>query len=77
LEKCEALDSLGRELGNERHRSQIEEELLALLKDSSISWVKFLDNDGYCVYPADDEVDAKQFFIELIWNRVFPEKTPP
>jgi hypothetical protein len=37
----------------------------------------YLENDEYVAYPADDEEDAKEYVIEYLWSRVFPDITAP
>jgi hypothetical protein len=71
LEEGDAQAALRRVLGDPEQKLIIEQELLSLYRDDSVSWVRLLDNDDYVVYPADSEEDAKQYVTSIIWNKVF------
>ena len=77
LEENDEIAALERVLSDPPQRAEIEEELRQLFQDFSISWSKLLDNDEYVVYPADDEEDAKEYVVESLWNRVFPNEAAP
>jgi hypothetical protein len=77
LEESEELAALERVLSDSAQRAEIEQELRQLFHDDSISWSELLENDEYVVYPADDEEDAKDYVVENLWNRVFPEEAAP
>ncbi|MEX0732143.1 MAG: hypothetical protein WED00_15660 [Aquisalimonadaceae bacterium] len=77
LEEKDEMAALERVLSDPAQRAEIEEELRQLFQDDSISWSELLENDEYVVYPADDEEDAKDYVIESLWNRVFPNEAAP
>lgn len=77
LEECDEIAALDRVLSDDSQREEVENELRQLFKDGTISWSEFLDNDEYVVYPADDEGDAKEYVVENLWNRVFPNESAP
>jgi hypothetical protein len=77
LEDSEALAALNRVLSDEVQRKKISHELCEIFRDQYISWVNLLDNEDYVVYSADDEDDAKAYFVKLIWNVVFPATPVP
>lgn len=74
LEEKDEMAALERVLSDPAQRAEIEEELRQLFQDDSISWSELLENDEYVVYPADDEEDAKEYVVENLWNRVFPNE---
>ncbi|PCJ30997.1 MAG: hypothetical protein COA99_17565 [Moraxellaceae bacterium] len=77
LEEDDEIAALIRVLNDPVQRKEIEGELKQLFQDDAISWTEFLENDDYVVYPADDEEDAKEYVIESLWNRVFPNEVAP
>jgi lipopolysaccharide assembly outer membrane protein LptD (OstA) len=77
LEESEELAALERVLSDPTQRTEIEAELRQLFQDATISWSELLENDEYVVYPADDDEDAKEYVIESLWNRVFPNASAP
>ncbi|BCG25664.1 hypothetical protein TUM18999_38550 [Pseudomonas tohonis] len=77
LDENGARAALGRVLNDERQRAKIESELHRLFSDQSVVWMELLDNDSYVVYPADDEDDAKNYMVEILWDRVFPNTPAP
>ncbi len=77
LEESDEIAALERVLSDPIQKAEIESELKQLFKDKSISWSELLENEEYVVYPADDEEDAKEYVIENLWNRVFPNETTP
>jgi len=77
LEESDALVVLGRVLGDEFQRGEIEKELCQLFRDRYVSWMELLDNESYVVYPADDEDDAKAYMVKILWDRVFPNTPVP
>lgn len=77
LEESEEIAALERVLGDPAQRAEIEGELRQLFQDTSISWSELLENDEYVAYPADDEDDAKEYVVESLWNRVFPNEDAP
>ncbi|ADZ92708.1 hypothetical protein [Marinomonas mediterranea] len=77
LEESDEIAALDSVLNDPVQRADIEDELRQLFQDSSISWSDLLENDEYVVYPADDEVDAKEYVVESLWNRVFPNEKVP
>ena len=77
LEESEERAALERVLSDPAQRTDIEQELRQLFHDTSISWSELLENDEYVVYPADDEEDAKEYVVESLWNRVFPNEAAP
>lgn len=77
LVESEEIAALERVLSDPVQRADIEEELRQLFHDASISWSELLENDEYVVYPADDEEDAKEYVVESLWNRVFPNEAAP
>jgi hypothetical protein len=56
-------------------RRQIEELLRAAFSDREFSWLNAFKQ--YEVYPADDESDARDYAIKILWNAVFPGREPP
>lgn len=77
LEESEEMAALERVLSEPSQRTEIEGELRQLFQDATISWSELLENDEYVVYPADDEEDAKEYVVESLWNRVFPNESAP
>ena len=77
LEENEEIAALERMLSDPAQRTEIEGELRQLFQDTSTSWSELLENDEYVVYPADDEEDAKEYVVESLWNRVFPNEAAP
>ena len=77
LEESEAAAALERVLSDNSQRSEIESELKILFQDGGVSWSELLENDEYVVYPADDEDDAREYFVEIIWSKVFPGEPSP
>jgi len=77
LEESEEIAALERVLSDPAQRTEIEGELRQLFQDATISWSELLENDEYVVYPADDEEDAKEYVVESLWNRVFPNESAP
>jgi len=75
LEESDEIAALERVLSDDSQRGEIENELKQLFQDEAISWSEILENDEYVVYPADDENDAKEYVVENLWNRVFPNKS--
>jgi len=55
---------------NPEYRNKLRQELEAAFLDEKLSWVNLLDNESYCVYPADSEDDAKQFIRDRLWARL-------
>ncbi|WP_303293770.1 hypothetical protein [Marinobacter sp. ST-43] len=77
MEDSDEISDLERVMGDPAQRADIKEELRQLFQDEPTSWIELLENDGYVVYPADSEDDAKEYVIEHLWNIVFPgEKAP-
>lgn len=54
-------------------REQLKTELLAF-ESNRESWIKLLDNDGYCVTPIDSEEEAKQYLMDKFGTRLFTAK---
>jgi lipopolysaccharide assembly outer membrane protein LptD (OstA) len=77
LNETEEVAAFERVLSDNSQRREIEVELRQLFQDGVVSWVEFLENDEYVVYPADDEEDAKEYVVENLWNRVFPDIEAP
>lgn len=77
LEENDEIAALNRVLNDVNQREEIESELRLLFQDDTISWSELLENDDYVVYPADDEDDAKEYVVESLWNRVFPNDAVP
>jgi hypothetical protein len=77
LSESEEAEALERVLADISQRKEIEDELRQLFQDEAVSWVELLENDEYVAYPADDEEDAKEYVIEYLWSRVFPDITAP
>ncbi|QMV15560.1 hypothetical protein [Vibrio spartinae] len=77
LEESDEIAALERVLSDPIQKAEIESELKQLFKDKSICWSELLENEEYVVYPADDEEDAKEYVIENLWSRVFPNETTP
>lgn len=75
LEESDEIAALDRVLSDGSQREEIEAELRQLFQDEAISWSEFLENDEYVVYPADDENDAKEYVVDNLWNRVFPNES--
>lgn len=71
LEACEAQAALERVLNDSVQKVRLEKELKCLFQDGSVSWVHLLDNDDYVVYPADDEFEAKEYFMTIIGRQIF------
>ncbi|CCN69729.1 hypothetical protein [Vibrio nigripulchritudo] len=64
-------------LSDPAQRTEIERELRQLFREPFISWSELVDNDDYVAYPADDEKDAREYVVETLWNRVFPNENSP
>lgn len=62
--------ALNSSLANGDFRKKIREELEAAFADKDFSWTNFLDNENYCVFPADSEKEAKDYIKERLWNRI-------
>ncbi|MDP2571621.1 hypothetical protein Q8W40_05475 [Vibrio penaeicida] len=77
LETSDEIVLFERVLSEPIQRAEIEEELMKLFRDPSISWSMLLENDDYVVYPANDEEDARDYVVETLLNRVFPPKDGP
>ncbi|HBF07387.1 MAG TPA: hypothetical protein DHW71_01035 [Gammaproteobacteria bacterium] len=77
LEQSEETAALERVLSDPIQRMEVEVELRQLFQDSCISWLELLDNSEYVVYPADDEMDAKEHIIDILWKKVFPGESAP
>ena len=77
LEENEEIAALERVLNDLAQRADIEKELRQLFQDASISWTELLENDEYVVYPADDEEDARNYVVETLWDRIFPNEAAP
>lgn len=77
FDEGEAFSALDRVLNDKQQRAVIESELLELFNDPSVCLVEMLDNDGYVIYPADDEEDAKAYLEEILWRKVFPGMPAP
>lgn len=77
LEQREETAALERVLSDPIQRMEVEVELRRLFQDSSISWSDLLDNSECVVYPADDELDAKEYFIDILWKKVFQDENAP
>lgn len=56
-------------------KQQIEKVLLEAFSDPEFSWQRAFEQ--YEVYPADDEVDAREYATKILWNVVFPGQKPP
>lgn len=74
LDEAEETAALSRVLNDPLQKKEIEKQLRALFEDPNVSWVNLLDNNDYTVYPADDDEDAKEFVIDILWNKVFPNE---
>ena len=48
----------------------LKKEIEMAFSDPDLSWMTLLDNERYCVYPADSEEEAKQYIKERLWNRM-------
>lgn len=57
-------------LENGEYRQKIRHELEAAFLDEDFSWMNLLDNENYCVFPADSEEEAKEYVKARLWNRI-------
>lgn len=57
-------------LANAAYRQQIRRELEAAFLDEDFSWINLLDNENYCVFPADSEEEAKEYIKARLWNKI-------
>lgn len=57
-------------LANPAYRHEIKTELERAFQDTSLSWIKLLDNESYCIFPADSEKEARDFIKEKLWNKI-------
>ena len=56
----------------------IRKELRKFFVDSNVDWVQFLINDEDEIYITDPTpYEACKFIVENVWNKVFPDETPP
>jgi hypothetical protein len=58
--------ALRQHLSNERIKNQIQTELANACSDGTFSWIGLLDNDKYCVFPAESEEEAKAFIFDKL-----------
>ena len=65
-------------LGNPIHVEKLKEELLELFSDPDVDWLELAFNDHYEINMAEETPeDVRNFIIEHIWNKVFPDTPPP
>ena len=65
-------------LMNKEHNRKFRSQLEQALTDESISWKKALDDgEVVTVYPADDEAEARDFVVDLLWKHYYPNEPPP
>lgn len=67
--------AMERFLENDELREKLRKELIAF-DNSGLSWVELLENDSYCVYPADSEEEAKQFVMEKFGAKLLASPSP-
>lgn len=68
-EECEEA-ALIASMANSEYRYMLKKELEMAFSDPDLSWMSLLDNERYCVYPADSEEEAEQYIKERLWNRI-------
>ena len=61
-------------MANSEYRYMLKKELEMAFSDADLSWMSLLDNERYCVYPADSEEEAKQYIKERLWDRVVSQE---
>jgi len=64
-------------LRNVRNRRRLQQEMIELLADPEVSWTELLVNDEYEVEEPNDEADAREIVLELLWPSVFPDRPLP
>lgn len=52
------------------YRHILKIELERAFQDTNLSWIKLLDNENYCVFPADSEKEARDFIKKKLWDRI-------
>lgn len=71
LDDDEALAAFQKDLLQEKFREGIERELKEAFSDSSLSWVKLMDECEVSYFETEEE--AKEVAKELLWDVVFPK----
>jgi len=71
LDDDEAIAAFQKDLLQPKFRGGIEKELKEAFSDSSLSWVKLMDECEVSYF--DTEEEAKEVAKELLWNIVFSE----
>jgi hypothetical protein len=71
----EANDLFQEMLADEECRKKFGESLTVAFQDAGFSWEAAMNE--YEVYPAEDEADARNYAIRILWLPVFPSKEPP
>lgn len=72
----EEASALLREMAsNSEYRLQLRETLISAFRDPGFSWLDALNE--YEVYPADDELDARNYAIQILWSPIFPQEPLP
>ncbi|MGG6463276.1 hypothetical protein [Solilutibacter silvestris] len=72
----EEASALLREMtSNSEYKRQLHDALTSALRDPGFSWMDVLNE--YEVYPADDELDARNYAIQILWSSVFSQERPP
>lgn len=67
-EREEAL--LQKALEADDYRAVLRKELQEAFADAHFSWKDLLDNETYCVVPADSEEEARCFVEERLWKKI-------
>jgi hypothetical protein len=57
-------------LADPAYRDVIKAELERAFQNTNLSWIKLLDNETYCVFPADSEEEARDFIKEKLWDKI-------
>ena len=77
LDESAARRALRDSLENPAWRSSLHVELEPLIADERQSRIELIANEVYEVDEADDEDEAWEIIVELLWPDVFPDRARP